>query len=186
VDLVDSLVALHHPVRRRLLESLGAGPATVGELAERLGLAAGSVSHHLKPLHATGFVEPVPELAPDRRHSCWRAVPKSVSYDSTALPEGSAAREVLEVAERANDDWHVAAIREWRAGRGSFPRRWQNAATSWDTLVSATPDQLEDLAGRMQALLTQWARECRDDHDARPDAERRPVYVIARANPVHR
>ena len=51
-DLVDVLMAFHHPTRRWLAELLWVeGPATVGRLAARTGLAVGSVSHHLKPLH---------------------------------------------------------------------------------------------------------------------------------------
>jgi len=63
-ELMDVLVALHHPTRRWLAELLWIeGPATVGRLAARTGLAVGSVSHHLKPLHQQGFIEPAPELA---------------------------------------------------------------------------------------------------------------------------
>ena len=60
-ELIDVLIALHHPTRRWLLDLLLVdGPATVGRLAARTGLAAGSVSHHLKPLHRQGFIEPAP------------------------------------------------------------------------------------------------------------------------------
>src|ERR1700754_4829053 len=62
--LAEALIALHHPARRRLYEVLSLeGPASVGQLAQRTGLAPGSVSHHLKPLHRAGFVVPAPELA---------------------------------------------------------------------------------------------------------------------------
>ena len=55
-ELVDVLIAFHHPTRRWLLEVLGVdGPATVGMLAGKTGLAAGSISHHLKSLHRYRF-----------------------------------------------------------------------------------------------------------------------------------
>jgi hypothetical protein len=58
-DLVDVLMAFHHPTRRWLAELLEIeGPASVGRLAARTGLAVGSVSNHLKPLHRHGFIEP--------------------------------------------------------------------------------------------------------------------------------
>ncbi len=59
-------MAFHHPTRRWLAELLEIeGPASVGQLAARTGLAVGSVSHHLKALHRTGFIEPAPDLARD-------------------------------------------------------------------------------------------------------------------------
>lgn len=65
-----TLAALHHPVRAALHRILELeGPAPVGSLAARQGLAAGSASHHLKVLHRAGLVEPAPELARDTRES---------------------------------------------------------------------------------------------------------------------
>ena len=84
--LIDALVAIHHPTRRRLYEVLRAqGPCSVGRLVELTGLAPGSVSHHLKPLHRSGFVEPAPELARDTRESWWRGHQRSLSWSSEDL-----------------------------------------------------------------------------------------------------
>ena len=92
---MEQLIAYHHPTRQRILEDLALhGASSVGQLAERLSLAPGSVSHHLKPLHRAGFVEPAPELARDSRASWWRAAPQRMSYDATDYPAGSRAREV--------------------------------------------------------------------------------------------
>src|ERR1700712_3991484 len=71
--LAALLVAYHHPIRRWLCELLGLeGPANVGQLAARTGLAVGSVSHHLRALYRQGLIEPAPELARDTRESWWR------------------------------------------------------------------------------------------------------------------
>ena len=60
-DLLDVLMAFHHPTRRWLAELLEIeGPASVGQLAARTGLAVGSVSHHLKALHRTVSSSPRP------------------------------------------------------------------------------------------------------------------------------
>lgn len=48
--------ALAHPFRHRLLFALGAGPATVSQLAAGLGAAKGTVAHHLKVLTEAGMV----------------------------------------------------------------------------------------------------------------------------------
>ncbi|MGC4894678.1 ArsR/SmtB family transcription factor [Micromonospora sp. DT31] len=50
--------ALAHPFRHRLLFALGAGPATLSQLAARLGAAKGTVAHHLGVLTEAGMVRP--------------------------------------------------------------------------------------------------------------------------------
>ena len=47
---------LASPVRIRLLEELRSGPATVGELQQRLGLDSSNVSQHLALLRAQSVV----------------------------------------------------------------------------------------------------------------------------------
>lgn len=47
---------LASPVRIRLLEELRGGPATVGDLQQRLGLDSSNVSQHLALLRAQGVV----------------------------------------------------------------------------------------------------------------------------------
>lgn len=48
--------ALSHPTRHRLLLALGAGSATVSQLANRLEINKGNVAHHLGVLVAAGLV----------------------------------------------------------------------------------------------------------------------------------
>ena len=58
------LVAMAHPLRRRLLNMLKVdGPSTASVLSERTGQAVGNVSHHLRSLAAAGLIEEAPELA---------------------------------------------------------------------------------------------------------------------------
>lgn len=54
--LVQFLKALADPSRLRLLGMLANGEASVGALAEALGLKDPTVSHHLTRLHAAGLV----------------------------------------------------------------------------------------------------------------------------------
>jgi DNA-binding transcriptional ArsR family regulator len=51
------LHALSDESRRTMLERLREGPATVGELAERLPIARPGVSRHLRVLREAGLVE---------------------------------------------------------------------------------------------------------------------------------
>src|SRR5690242_18024895 len=95
--LAELLVAFHHPIRRWLTELLAVeGPANVGQLAARTGLAVGSVSHHLKVLHRQDLVAPAPELARDTRESWWRLNPRPMTWSVEDFLEGSLGRRVAE------------------------------------------------------------------------------------------
>ncbi|MFD5080354.1 ArsR/SmtB family transcription factor [Streptomyces sp. NPDC058371] len=52
----EQFAALAHPLRQRLLFSLGHRPATISGLAARLGVGKGNVAHHLKVLRTAGLV----------------------------------------------------------------------------------------------------------------------------------
>lgn len=52
-----TLAALADPHRRRAVELLRAGPRPAGELARSLGLAAPTMSRHLRTLRICGLVE---------------------------------------------------------------------------------------------------------------------------------
>lgn len=49
--------ALGHPMRRRMLETLSAGPLPVGQLADVLPIGRPAVSKHLRVLEGAGLVE---------------------------------------------------------------------------------------------------------------------------------
>jgi DNA-binding transcriptional ArsR family regulator len=49
--------ALGHPMRRRMLELLRAGPRPVGEIARDLPIGRPAVSKHLRVLEGAGLVE---------------------------------------------------------------------------------------------------------------------------------
>lgn len=182
--LVDALVALHHPARRRLYEVLSVeGPGSVGLLASRTGLAPGSVSHHLKPLHRSGFVEPAPDLAHDTRESWWRALHRRLSWDPEDYSPGTAGREIADVAEQANQSHQEMATVAWLRHRDRLPAHWRRAGWISDSYVRATPDQAQALGERVEALVQAWVEECRQDAAMRPDVERRPVRFIGRVFP---
>ena len=52
----DPYRALAHPIRRAIVERLGAGPATVGEATVGFGVSKPAISKHLKVLEETGVV----------------------------------------------------------------------------------------------------------------------------------
>jgi DNA-binding transcriptional ArsR family regulator len=64
----DPFNAVAEASRRDLLDALGAGEATVGELVDRLGLSQPQVSKHLGVLRAVGLVL----VRADGRHRWYR------------------------------------------------------------------------------------------------------------------
>jgi DNA-binding transcriptional ArsR family regulator len=183
-DLVDVLMAFHHPTRRWLAELLEIeGPASVGRLAARTGLAVGSVSHHLKPLHRHGFIEPAPDLAHDTRESWWRSVRRPLTWSADDFASGTGARRIADAAEAENLRHQVRAVGQWLAHSQEVDVGWRRAASSTDTVVPATREQLADLGERLRDVITSWSAECLEDRAERRDAERLPVRVVARAFP---
>lgn len=183
-DLLDVLMAFHHPTRRWLAELLEIeGPASVGRLAARTGLAVGSVSHHLKPLHRHGFIEPAPDLAHDTRESWWRSVRRPLTWSADDFASGSGARRIADAAEAENFRHQVRAVGQWLSRAQQVDAGWRRAASSTDTVAPATRAQLEALGERMRDLITTWSAECLEDQAAHPGAERLPVRVVARAFP---
>lgn len=183
-ELVDLLVAFHHPIRRWLTELLGVdGPANVGQLAARTGLAVGSVSHHLKVLHQQDLVEPAPELARDTRESWWRLRSRTMTWSVDDFDEGTLGRRVAQTAEVENLRFQVRAMQDWLRQAPSETPAWRAAANSVDTYVSATEEQVSAFAEQLRALVSEWSARCMRDVDDHPDAERRPVRAIARVFP---
>jgi DNA-binding transcriptional ArsR family regulator len=52
----DTFAALAHPTRRRIVERLSGGVATVGEATAGLGVSKPTISRHLKLLEEAGVV----------------------------------------------------------------------------------------------------------------------------------
>jgi len=57
----DSFRVLAPPIRRSIVERLGAGPASVGEATGGLGVSKPAISKHLKVLEESGVVTRVVE-----------------------------------------------------------------------------------------------------------------------------
>lgn len=150
------------------------GPASVGRLARSTGLAPGSVSHHVRVLVTTGFVEPAPELAGDTRESWWRALPRVLRWRSDGYLAGTAGEALAELATDLNLTYLIDAIAHWRAT--PQPLRWDGTVV--DTVTPATEAQLADLGSRLATVLDDWVQECRASVESEPGAERRAVRAI--------
>src|SRR5215813_2271981 len=79
----DLFSVVAEPQRRRILEQLRTGEATVGELVERLDLPQPTVSKHLRVLRESGFV--ICEVAAQKR--IYRLAPEPFQqFDSWLAP----------------------------------------------------------------------------------------------------
>jgi DNA-binding transcriptional ArsR family regulator len=106
------LVALSHPLRRRMLALLKLdGPMTVGMLSLRTDHAVGSVSHHLHTLATAGLVEEVPELARDRRERWWRRTAPALQWSSSDFAADPAEEAIAHAAESINLESQAAVVR---------------------------------------------------------------------------
>ena len=154
---IDVLAAVHHPVRRRIVDRLVLeGPAQVGTLARELEEQVGSISHHLRMLERVDVVERAPELAVDGRTSWWRPKNVSTSWAVDDFSARPADRHRARVAERLNVERQVAKLAAWKRAEGAFPEEWRRAAYSTDSLAKATPGELEDLMARLVSTVSEW------------------------------
>lgn len=69
---MDTFTALAEPTRRSLLQQLGDGPKTVGELTEAVGLSQPAVSKHLRVLKDADLVR----VRPDGQHRWYDVNPE--------------------------------------------------------------------------------------------------------------
>ncbi|MBI9116231.1 ArsR/SmtB family transcription factor [Sanguibacter suaedae] len=179
-----SLRALAHPVRLKMLAELRShGPATVGRLAERLGLAAGSASYHLRTLAEHGLVveltTPPDGHSQDRRTRWWDAAHRTTTWepgDHRHDPEAAAASRDLEAT--IIDGYRERALAALDL-RPDLPAPWQDVAYLGDDRLTLTLAEAEQLRGELEELLERWS--------ARPapvaPAETRPVMLVVQSYP---
>ncbi|MEU4194104.1 winged helix-turn-helix domain-containing protein [Kribbella sp. NPDC026611] len=173
------IAAIHHPLRRRLLDLLGVeGPATASQLAERTGELVGNISHHLKVLAAAEVIVEAPELAKNRRERWWRSAPRSYSW-SVADAEGEPAGELIAtVSEERNVTYHADKVRQWFDIRSEYGEEWVRAAFASDSWLRLTPERLVELSERIGDLIQEYYR----DPSTEPSAE--SVYFFAHGVPA--
>ncbi len=176
---MDAIAALHHPVRRRLLESLRLdGPATASQLAGHTGEMVGNVSHHLKVLGKAGLIQEAPELAKDRRERWWRWLPVRMEWSSADFAGEPAGEMIAGAAEEQNLSYHVDKVRAWWAARGSYDAQWERAAFATEWWVKATPEELGELWERINAILQEFAGRDIDD-----GVDREDIFLFAHGFP---
>ena len=175
------LVAMAHPLRRRLLNLLKVdGPSTVSVLSERTGQAVGNISHHLRTLGAAGLIEEAPELARDRRERWWRRTPGPVRWSSADFVGDEATEAIARAAESLNLDTQLGFLRAWAAVPDEERARWPKGPFSVDSWLRLDDDELAEFSVQVLALIRRWAdRETPED-----GRQRGQVFVFAHGIPA--
>jgi DNA-binding transcriptional ArsR family regulator len=104
-QLDETLAALADPVRRRAVELLAVRPRRAGELAEALGVAAPSMSKHLRVLRQRGIVtEASPEFDARVRIYSLRSAPMADLRAWLAAAEQGWAQQLAAFAEHVGGE----------------------------------------------------------------------------------
>jgi len=146
-----ALRAYAHPVRMALVGLLRTeGPLTATRAAELLGESSGTCSFHLRQLARYGLVEEAG--GGTGREKPWRATATSTDWGAAGdgTPEGAAASGLLAsvVAER-----YFEQLARWLEDSPGEPAEWRQAAQLGDRILYVTPAELEELSGRVGAML---------------------------------
>lgn len=152
-----SLRALAHPLRLQLLGVLRTdGARSVGQLAEAVDEAPGTVSYHVGTLAKFGFVIEAPELARDGRERWWRAAHSHTSFEPAELlknPEEHAAGRALQQVILQS---YLGELLDALDAETTIGEQWVEASTHSDSFAHLTAPQLAELTAELAALSRKW------------------------------
>ncbi|MFE9957941.1 winged helix-turn-helix domain-containing protein [Micromonospora sp. NPDC005299] len=171
---VDTLRALAHPLRLRILDAVALyGPVTATEVAERVGESPANCSWHLRQLARYGFVTEAG--GGTGRQRPWRLVTDGHRWgDGEESPELAQAGDM---AVRVLLDLEYRKLRDWMAVRRQQSPVWRDAAFFNQFIGWYTPDELHELQEEIRGLLGRHLNRL-GDPAARPPGSR-PVRLMA-------
>lgn len=148
VDDVDTLKAIAHPLRMKLLGVLRRdGPATASELGRLLEESSGSTSYHLRQLERFGFVVE-DEVQPSARERRWKAAHEMTSFPSS-LAELDGGREYVDVVRRRQEELLRAGLDAWTEQRRGIGHS--------DYVLTLDPDDLEALGRDIEEVVARYS-----------------------------
>lgn len=157
-----ALSGLAHPLRVQLFEQLTHyGPATATQLAKRLHESSGATSYHLRQLERYGFVETDPGRGSGRER-WWRRVAGGILIDSPTMNESPASRDAAALVVNEFQRGRVQRHEHWIATYEEWPEEWQQAAAQGSVHLILTVDELRELVGELDGLLSVWKRRAGD------------------------
>jgi predicted ArsR family transcriptional regulator len=155
-----TLRALTHPVRLALLEALALeGPLTATAAGELIGESPTTCSFHFRQLAKYGFVEEA-DTGPGRLRP-WKLVSVGMRFsDITEDPETSVAAKSLE---RMVFDRALGRLAGYMSTKSSFPKVWQEASQNVETILWATPTELEEATKEILAIFNRFRDRISDE-----------------------
>jgi DNA-binding transcriptional ArsR family regulator len=169
-----------HPLRMQIVERVGRrGTARAADVAEDLGIAANSVSYHLRTLARGGVVVEAPESARDKRDRVWKLAQTNFMHAPTR--ESLVDEEYLSASGAttlAALDWIRAGwVAESAQRRAHFPEDESALppAMLFSTPMRLSRAQARELFAAVTERLQEFNRINRDAHGADlpgdPDSE---------------
>jgi DNA-binding transcriptional ArsR family regulator len=181
VQLTDprALRAVAHPTRLKLLGALRRiGPLTATQAGERIGESPAGCSYHLRQLAKYGLVE---EAGGGRgRQRPGRATAPLTSWPPAGDDEDR--QEATAMLSRVVLERYFEQAVEWLERRRSEPTEWAEVSDLGDRVLYVTPEELEELDRRIEALLDPFLERLEDPSQRPPGA--RPVNLIQLAFPM--
>lgn len=179
---IETLRAVQHPVRRRIVEFLGIhGASKVTTLAAALDEQVGSISHHLRMLERVDVVQRAPEKATDGRTSWWQIQPdNTISWSVDDFSDNPADRMQAKAAEKINIEYQIGKLVAWKKESERADESWRRSAFSSSTSTLATADELAHLQELIDATVREWT----DSIDKTDGQERKPVFVFSHGFPT--
>jgi len=176
----DQLRAMAHPVRMEIVERVGRrGTARAADIAADLGIAANSVSYHLRTLARGGVVVEAPEAARDKRDRVWKLA--QVDFTHAPAHDGAVDDEYLSASaattlaaiDGIRSGWIAESARR-RAHRPE-PEDSQAPAMLFSSPMRLSRQQARELFASVQEKLLEYNRLNRDPNGADlpgdPDSE---------------
>lgn len=180
MEEIEVITAVHHPVRRRIVDYLGLYGATqVTTLARALDQQVGSISHHLRMLERADIVERADDPTGDKRTSWWCSSRKTLTWSVDDFVGSPAEAMLARSAERANVTAQIGRLSLWHRTTEPNPE-WNRAAFSTDALTWASADELAALSRALSETIGTWRRSI----DTADGVVRRPVFVFAHGFPT--
>jgi DNA-binding transcriptional ArsR family regulator len=166
VEDLDTLKAVSHPMRMKLLGALRrGGPATASELGRELGESSGSTSYHLRQLERFGLVGDTDEQ-PSGRERRWKALHDMTSFPA-ALAELDGGREYVDAVRRRQEEVLREGLEAWTGHRRGIGHS--------DYSLSLDPDDLEAMGHEIEDVIARYA--------SRKGAEAVTLHVLVLPTP---
>jgi DNA-binding transcriptional ArsR family regulator len=174
----DALKAVAHPLRRRILGVLSAGPATATKLAKALGENTGATSYHLRELARFGFVEDVPELARGKER-WWRTRPRDIRWPRRSS-QSAESRVLFDDMQRQGFEEDLEKLSRFAEKRDELPGDWPDALLYARGGTWLTAEELHQFWNDYMELFRRYWRA---EEDRSPEARRVLVRLLAFPEP---